>query len=218
MTHVRDRSTVQATEDRPTGPGPKPEYDWVVLVDAHDHETGTAGKLAAHQFPGQRHRAFSVFIQDGDGRLLLQQRARTKYHFGGRWTNTCCSHPRPGEGILVAARRRLRDEMGLDRIELAEVGVFEYRAHDLASDLVEHELDHVIFGHCDDTPRPNPEEAADHAWCGVDELVSRLESEPDTFTPWLRPALDIFLATRIPVVSRGQVSESSSVSAATWSA
>lgn len=211
MTHIPDRSPAQATEDRP-------EDDWVVLVDEHDREIGTAGKLAAHQFPGQLHRAFSVLIHDGNGRLLLQQRALTKYHFGGRWTNTCCSHPRPGEGILVAARRRLHDEMGLDQVELAELGVFEYRAHDPASGLVEHELDHVIVGRCDDTPRPNPAEAADHAWCRVDELVSRLESEPDTFTPWLRPALDIYLATRIPVVSLGQVSESLSVSTATWSA
>ena len=211
MTHLPHRSAVLATEGRD-------EDDWVVLVDEHDREIGTAGKLAAHQFPGQLHRAFSVLIHDGDGRLLLQQRAHAKYHFGGRWTNTCCSHPRPGEATLVAARRRLLDEMGLDPIELAEVGTFEYRAHDPVSGLVEHELDHVIVGHCDDIPRPNPVEAADHAWCRVDELITRLGSEPDTFTPWFKPALDIFLASGIAPGLRGQVSASLSVSAAIWSA
>lgn len=164
----------------------------VVLVDAEDREVGTADKLAAHRAPGQRHRAFSVFIHDGRGRLLLQRRATTKYHFGGRWTNTCCSHPRPDEGVDAAARRRLRQEMGLGVGILQTAGRFEYVAADPGSGLVEHELDHVVVGRADHLrPCPAPAEVAGWRWIALAALRQELRLAPHTFTPWFAPALDL---------------------------
>jgi isopentenyl-diphosphate Delta-isomerase len=193
------------------------DSDQVVLVDGADRPVGVAAKHAAHVVPGQLHRAFSVFIHDDAERLLLQQRATSKYHFGGRWTNACCSHPRPGEDVIVAAHRRLYDEIGLRSSDLARVGMFEYRAYDPVSGLVEHELDHVIVGRSDDLPRPDPSEASDFMWVTMAELDDRVNDTPELFTPWLRPALDIVLASRTDGPRRGTKRSTVSASTSIWS-
>lgn len=160
----------------------------VILVDADDRELGTMTKQAAHLDGGRLHRAFSVFVFDESGRLMLQKRASGKYHFGGLWTNTCCSHPRPGEAPIDGARRRLREEMGID-VSLTAQGRFVYKAHDEASGLTEHELDHVFVGHFSGEPALNTDEAEDWRWVSVPELRVSLEREPALYTPWLPLAL-----------------------------
>lgn len=169
-------------------PAPVPAQELVVLVDEHDRELGTMEKQAAHLEGGHLHRAFSVCVLDDEGRLLLQQRALSKYHFGGLWTNTCCSHPRPGEAPIEGARRRLVEEMGLD-LPLEHRGSFIYRAHDQASGLTEHELDHVFVGQFTGEPSPNASEVASWRWVTMDALRAELEAEPGRFTPWLPFAL-----------------------------
>src|SRR5918997_6014944 len=125
----------------------------VILVDERDRVLGASGKLRAHR-EGALHRAFSVFVFDGEGRLLLQKRARGKYHSAGLWSNTACGHPRPGEATREAARRRLREEMGFD-CGLREAFQFLYRA-ELGGALVEHEYDHVLIGAHEGDPSPDP--------------------------------------------------------------
>src|SRR6185503_9661232 len=124
--------------------------EMVVLVDEDDREAGTGEKMAVHR-SGRLHRAFSVFVVDGEGRLLLQRRAAVKYHSAGLWSNTCCGHPRPGETILAAATRRLKEEMGFE-CRLRPAFSFIYRAA-LDHGLTEHELDHVLLGSHDGAPQ-----------------------------------------------------------------
>jgi isopentenyl-diphosphate delta-isomerase len=155
----------------------------VILVDARDVPIGTAGKLEAHQ-RGVLHRAFSVFVRDDDGRLLLQRRAESKYHSGGLWSNSCCGHPRPGEATADAASRRLFEELGVRAGALREVGQFTYRA-DLRDGLVEHECDHVLVGRIADRPRPDPAEVAEWRWITDEALRAELAERPEAFTAWL---------------------------------
>lgn len=158
--------------------------DDVVLVDEHDVVVGRCGKLEAHLNPGARHRAFSVVVFDRMDRVLLQRRATSKYHFGGRWSNSCCGHPRPDEQIVVAATRRLGQEMGFE-VPLARARSFEYRAEDLASGLVEHEIDHVLRGQAlDIVVQPSPDEVDDWIWIDRASLETWLLDRPDEFTPW----------------------------------
>lgn len=161
----------------------------VVLVDEHDNELGQLDKLAAHQPPGRLHRAFSVFVHDDAGRMLLQRRATTKYHFGGLWTNTCCSHPWPGETVLDAAVRRTRDELGVELLAPHAVAAFTYRAVDPVSGLVEHEHDTVVTATVDAEPTPNPAEVDECRWVTRPELDRWLVAEPTAFTPWFPLAL-----------------------------
>ncbi len=167
----------------------------VVLVDAQDNKIGTAEKLHAHRL-GLLHRAFSVFIlrkQDGIIELLLQQRNVDKYHCGGLWTNTCCSHPRNDEDVVLAAERRLQEEMGL-HIKLQLLSAFIYRA-EFANGLVEHEYDHVLLGwYNNETFKINSDEVQDFRWISLIELQDGLECEPQIYTPWLSPALRIVQA------------------------
>jgi isopentenyl-diphosphate Delta-isomerase len=165
----------------------------VVLLDADGNETGRMDKLAAHQGAGHLHRAFSVFLVDGAGRLLLQRRAATKHHFRSLWSNSCCSHPRPGEGLEDAGVRRVHEELGveLDPSALTDVGSFVYRAEDPASGLVEHEWDHVLVGRFDGTPAPRHDEVEDWRWVGRAALDDELAQHPEAFTPWFALALDV---------------------------
>ncbi|MBK7384088.1 MAG: isopentenyl-diphosphate Delta-isomerase [Flavobacteriales bacterium] len=153
----------------------------VVLVDMNDRELGTMEKMSAHR-EGLLHRAFSVFVFNANGDLLIQQRAAGKYHSAGLWSNTCCGHPRPGEKVKQAAERRLKEEMGFE-CELTTVLVFTYRA-ELAEGLSEHELDHVLIGMCNTTPQPSSAEVADHRYVSRDLLRMELERDPSVFTSW----------------------------------
>ena len=159
----------------------------LILVDAQDRELGVKEKLQAH-VEGALHRAFSVFVFDSEKRLLLQKRARTKYHSGGLWSNTACGHPRPGETTLAAARRRLHEEMGFD-CELREAFEFLYRA-ELDGALVEHEYDHVLVGTHEGEPAPDPSEVEDWRWVTMDELRRDLHERPNDYSYWLSVAVN----------------------------
>jgi len=174
----------------------KDNEETVVLVDENDREVGTAEKLEAH-VSGALHRAFSVFVLNGRGELLLQRRAAGKYHCGGLWTNTCCGHPRPGEPVAAAARRRLNEEMGID-CELSPAGTFVYRA-EVGGGLVEHEYDHVFLARHEDDPSPDPAEADAWRWADVETLIADAEASPAEFTPWFALALrELAQATGAP--------------------
>lgn len=169
--------------------------DEVILVDRNDAVVGRADKLLAHRPPGLLHRAFSVFVHDGAGRVLLQQRAATKYHFAGLWSNACCSHPRVGEPVLAAAHRRLREELGLVARDATVLGRFEYHAIDRASGLVEWEIDHVVLTAAEGTPMPDPAEVAAFEWVAVDDLLMQLQTGDRAMTPWFAPAFDLVLSS-----------------------
>lgn len=166
----------------------------VILVDENDREMGSEEKIKAHEDGGKLHRAFSVFIFNSKGEMLLQKRAVSKYHFGGLWTNTCCSHPHPGDPIEKTVHEKLKQEMGFD-IELKEVFTFIYRA-EFDNGLTEHELDHVFIGKFDGEPQPNPEEADDWKWVNVEELQRDVKENPDNYTPWFRIALERVLSEK----------------------
>jgi isopentenyl-diphosphate delta-isomerase len=159
----------------------------VVLVDNLDKEIGTIDKLEAHQ-KGLLHRAFSIFIFNSKGEMLLQQRAFSKYHSAGLWTNSCCSHPYPNESILDAAHRRLFEEMGL-QTSLHEIFSFIYHEK-LDNGLSEHELDHVLIGHCDEPPVINTDEVANWKYVTTANLLTDVKENPTTYTIWFRIALD----------------------------
>jgi isopentenyl-diphosphate delta-isomerase len=159
----------------------------VILVDEYDREVGSSTKLLAHS-DGKLHRAVSAFVFDCEGRLLLQQRARTKYHSGGLWSNTCCGHPRPGETAHQAITRRLAEEMGFI-CDLRPAFSFLYRA-ELDNELVEHEYDHVFSGRFDGTPRPDASEVEAWRWVGLDDLRREVRERTGEFTFWLKAMLE----------------------------
>lgn len=165
----------------------------VVLVDEADRPIGLAPRMQAHRGAGMLHRAFSVFIFNRRGEVLLQRRSRTKLLFAGRWTNTCCSHPAAEADIAAQARDRLAFEMGMDAT-LRDVLTFTYRATDPASGLSEYELDHVLVGRCDDDPTPRADEADDWRWVAVEPLRREIAAHPDRFSPWAPIALEALLA------------------------
>ncbi len=158
------------------------------LVDEEGVTIGTAEKLAAHQPPGQLHRAFSVFLFDERGRLLVQQRALGKYHSPGVWSNTCCGHPYPGEAPFAAAARRTFEELGVSPSLLAEAGTVRYTHPDPASGLVEQEYNHLFVGLVQSPLRPDPEEVASTVFVTPDELAER--HAKDTFSAWFMTVLD----------------------------
>lgn len=160
----------------------------VILVDANDNDIGEMAKMEAH-LKGKLHRAFSVFIFNTKGELLLQQRADDKYHSAGKWTNTCCSHPRPNEETLVAAHRRLMEEMGM-KCDINHVFSFQYEAEVTAQGLIENEFDHVFFGVSDDTPNINPAEVATYKYVKMDDLSNDLKTNPNQYTAWLKICFD----------------------------
>ena len=161
----------------------------VILVDENDNQVGVMPKLAAHQ-KGLLHRAFSVFIFNSKYELLLQKRASSKYHSGGLWTNTCCSHPREGEEILDAAKRRLIEEMGIDT-SLRKVHDFIYKA-ELDNDLTEHEFDHVLYGIYNEDPIINKDEADDFKWIDMDSLNEDIKTNGNNYTIWFKIAFEYF--------------------------
>ncbi|MEV4939462.1 isopentenyl-diphosphate Delta-isomerase [Streptomyces zaomyceticus] len=158
------------------------------LVDEDGTTIGTAEKLAAHQAPGLLHRAFSVFLFDESGRLLLQRRALGKYHSPGVWSNTCCGHPYPGEAPFAAAARRTFEELGVSPTLLAEAGTVRYNHPDPASGLVEQEFNHLFVGLVQAEPRPDPEEIEDTAFVTAAELTERHAAAP--FSAWFMTVLD----------------------------
>lgn len=162
-------------------------YEQVILVDENDNTLGTMEKMAAHRL-GRLHRAISVFIFNANGELLLQQRAWGKYHSAGKWSNTCCSHPRPGEDAKDAATRRLKEEMGLS-CELQYAFSFLYRA-DFGDGLCEHELDRVFVGVTDQYPQPNADEVQDYKYLNPGQLVDDLNRTPRKYTAWIKLCLE----------------------------
>lgn len=159
----------------------------VIIVDKNDKQIGTMEKMEAHK-KAKLHRAFSVFIFNSKNQMLLQQRAADKYHCGGLWTNTCCSHPRPDEDIMDAAHRRLKEEMGFDTT-LQEMLSFVYKAP-FENGLTEHEFDHVFFGFHDDGIKPNKKEVSDYKYVSIDEIVQDVKAHPDRYTPWFKIILN----------------------------
>jgi isopentenyl-diphosphate Delta-isomerase len=157
----------------------------VVLVDEKDQETGRMEKIEAH-VKGVLHRAFSVFIVNSSGQLLLQRRSKEKYHSPGLWTNTCCSHPRPDEPVEKAAIRRLMEEMGINTI-LHKSFSFIYR-FEFENGLTEHEFDHVLIGMSDDVPVPDPEEVSEYIYKDAGALEDDIKKKPENYTVWFRIA------------------------------
>ncbi len=157
--------------------------EFVVLVDQNDQKLGLMEKQQAH-IAGLLHRAFSVFVFNSKGELMIQQRAASKYHSPTLWTNTCCSHPRDNETYEQAAHRRLEEEMGFD-CELEYKFNFIYKAH-LENDLIEHELDHVFIGTFDDEPKLNPDEVMAYRWVELDDLKKDMEKNPQNYTAWFK--------------------------------
>ncbi len=165
----------------------------VILVNEKDEQAGVLEKMEAHR-KGLLHRAFSVFIFNSKGEMLLQQRAPGKYHSAGLWTNACCSHPQPGEDTRQAATRRLMEEMGFST-PLEKIFDFVYKT-DFDNGLTEHEFDHVFAGEFEGQVFPNKEEVSDYCFKTMDELVSSLESHPQKYTAWFRIAFPRVLQWR----------------------
>ncbi len=163
------------------------DVEYVILVNKNDKPLGTMEKIEAHE-KAVLHRAFSVFIFNSEGKLMLQQRALHKYHSPGLWTNTVCSHPHAGEGTLAAAHRRMIEEMGFD-CHIKEAFSFVYKA-DVGEGLKEHEFDHVFTGIYDDKPSPNPDEVAEWKYVDLDYVAKDVIEHPDEYTEWFRIALD----------------------------
>ncbi len=157
----------------------------VILVDELDNSIGTMEKMEAHE-KAILHRAFSVFVFNNNGEMLLQQRALSKYHSGGLWTNSCCSHPKPNEKTSEAATRRLIEEMGFTT-DLVKVFDFIYKAP-FSNGLTEHEFDHVYIGLYNGTIIPNKEEVATFEYISLENIEQQLMHEPNKFTEWFKIA------------------------------
>lgn len=164
--------------------------DELICVDALDRQIGTADKAYCHRY-GILHRAFSIFLYHGD-KLLLQRRALGKYHSGGKWANSCCSHPRAGETLEVAVERRLYEELGVKECPCREIGSFVYR-HSFSPELYEYEYDHVFVGEYEGEVHPDESEIMDTRWYGRNELTKLMNEEPERFAPWFITALPMVL-------------------------
>ncbi|ECW0140541.1 isopentenyl-diphosphate Delta-isomerase [Salmonella enterica subsp. salamae] len=157
--------------------------DDVILIDRDDNVTGTMDKIFAHK-KGMLHRAVSVYIINDNGEILLQQRTAKKYHSGGLWSNTCCTHPLPGEDVMSAAERRLMEEMGME-CNLLKLFPLYYNV-DVGNGFREHEITHVFYGVCNDIPVLNPEEAASFSYVSPDHIVYEINRTPEIFTEWFK--------------------------------
>ncbi|MBF4985915.1 isopentenyl-diphosphate Delta-isomerase [Nonlabens mediterrranea] len=161
--------------------------EYVILVDPQDEKVGLMEKIEAHE-KALLHRAFSVFIINDKDEILLQQRALSKYHSPGLWTNTCCSHQRDGEGNVEAGRRRLMEEMGMTA-QLKELFHFIYIAP-FDNGLTEHELDHVMVGYSNEDPIINPDEVASFKWMTANDIKEDMIAQPDLYTAWFKIIFD----------------------------
>ena len=155
----------------------------VILVDVLDNQLGLMPKMEAHE-KAVLHRAFSVFIFNDKDELMLQQRAAHKYHSPLLWTNTCCSHQRDGESNIEAGKRRLIEEMGF-KTNLKEIFSFVYKAP-FDNGLTEHELDHVMIGNFNGTPKINTDEVASYKWMTLEEVKKDIELQPKLYTAWFK--------------------------------
>ncbi len=170
--------------------------DKLILVDGLDREVGSTTKLEAH-VKGLLHRAFSVVLaREGEGgpELLIAKRSLRKYHSGGLWANSVCSHPRAGEKLIDAAYRRVHEELGCDAADLREISAFAYRA-EFDNGLCEHEFDHVLVGRHKGVIAPDPAEASEVSWVGFDELAAALAERPETFAAWAPMVLTMAMAS-----------------------
>ena len=165
------------------------EEEQVILVNERDEQIGTMPKLEAH-VKGVLHRAFSVFVLNDKGELLLQQRAATKYHSPLLWTNTCCSHQRVGESNINAGKRRLFEEMGFVT-ELKDVISFIYKAP-FSNGLTEHEFDHVLVGSYNNNPDFNKDEVQSFKWMTLEEVKKDMDIQPQIYTEWFKIIFDKF--------------------------
>jgi isopentenyl-diphosphate delta-isomerase len=154
----------------------------VIKVDKEDKKIGEIEKLEAHQ-DGILHRAFSIFILNDEGEMLLQKRADQKYHAGGLWTNACCSHPTEETDLKEQAKKRLREEMGFET-EIGQIDIIPYRAE--VGDLIENEIDHIFIGIYNGNIKPNPDEVSDYKWISLDKLEQDLEKNSEKYTPWFK--------------------------------
>lgn len=161
--------------------------DKVILVDTEDNAIGSMEKMEAH-IQGRLHRAFSVLLFNSKGELLLQRRAEHKYHSAGLWTNTCCSHPQPGEAVESAAKRRLKEEMGIDASP-SFAYKFIYKA-ELDQNLIEHEYDHVLIGNFEGAPAINDEEVSGWKYVNLEWLKSDVNANPHHYTFWFKLILE----------------------------
>jgi isopentenyl-diphosphate delta-isomerase len=159
----------------------------VVLVDQDDNTIGTMGKITAHE-NGSLHRAFSVFVFNSKKELMVHQRALSKYHSPGLWTNTCCSHPKLNEDIEMNAHQRMLEEMGFD-CDFTKAFTFLYKA-DVGQGLIEHEFDHVFIGVSDMQPEINPEEVEDWKYMSMESLRDDIEDYPENYTEWFKIAFE----------------------------
>ena len=159
----------------------------IILVDENDKELGVGDKLKIHR-EGKLHRAFSVLIFNSKGELLLQKRAKNKYHSAGLWTNTCCSHPAPEESLEESARRRLKEEMGFV-CPLERFFAFIYGIK-LDNNLFEYEYDHILVGKFDGEPKPNPKEAESWKWTKIEDLERDIRLFPEIYTAWFKILLE----------------------------
>ncbi len=155
----------------------------VILVDLEDNPIGTMEKLEAHK-KGALHRAFSIFLFNDNKELLLQKRAASKYHSANLWTNTCCSHPAPGEHLTTFAQNRLVDEMGITT-SLQPLFSFIYKTT-FSNSLIEHELDHVLIGKLNATPLPNPQEVSDWRYASLQQISDEITENPEAYTFWFK--------------------------------
>jgi len=168
----------------------------VVLVNLVDEPIGTMEKMEAHKSP-HLHRAFSIFLFNSQNEMLLQRRARSKYHSGGLWTNTCCSHPYPGEKVEDAANRRLKEELGISA-RLEKAFHFTYQA-EFDNGLFEHEFDHVFIGHYVGKVHPDPAEVSDYCYKSIEEIKKDFKQLPSAYTPWFiiaMPYLEEYLQAK----------------------
>lgn len=163
--------------------------EYVTLVNTDDEDIGEMEKIQAHEL-GLLHRAFSVFIFNERGELLLQRRNKSKYHSGGLWTNSCCGHPRPGEDVKTAAMRRLNEEMGF-QCELTFKQTFLYKTT-FENGITEHELDHVFTGIWQGTINPDKEEVDDFNWLSLSVIKQEIRKNPEQFTFWFKEIMKLF--------------------------